>query len=204
MEYIPSSSPAGEEIVTFVKSLKEQFFYQHNVKVPYRRTDILPGETFGKLLLITPMAPDPGSVMQLATPGYLSNAIDPDAQIMMVTEADQMVFQVLLTYGFLKPNLDIESQYEEAEFFALQKAMDLDHGLGEIRMRLERQYPFMRTFSLQDRVEHLIEEHKDDRSQFLIDILTTLVVRIMIRKTQDGRHLPWSIESLKRSEIWNF
>lgn len=186
--YEPSPSHAGIEIVNFVKSLKEQFWHQFDVKRPYTRFDLLPGEVYGRMLLLTPLAADRASAMSPVEFGYLS---DNAGSVMAFTEADQIIFQVLLTYGFQKPDRDLETQWEEAEYFALQKAMDIDHGIGEIRMRLERQYPFMRSFSVLDRVEHVIEDHKDDRALFVIDLMCQVAVRLMIRKTQDGRHLPF-------------
>lgn len=198
MDYPPTQSTAGVEILNFVKNLKEEFLFQFACGTPYNRLSLLPGECYGKLLIDTPLAADSTSALTFQ-PGYMRES---GQDIMAITEADLIIFQSLLTFGFEKPKDRIpEGQYAEAEYFAMQKAYDLDHGMGEIRMRLARQYPFLRSFAVRDRVQHTIEEQKDDKSLFVIDIVATLVASIMIRKTPDGRHLPFDVTIVKRENL---
>jgi hypothetical protein len=200
MDYPPTSSIAGAEVLNFVKNLKEEFLYQFACRSPYNRFSVLPGECYGKLLIDTPLAADTSSPLTFA-PGYIGN--NPGgSDIMAITEADLIIFQSLLTFGFEKPSGRLpEDQYADAEYFAMQKAYDLDHGMGEIRMRLARQYPFLRSFAVRDRVQHSIEEHKDDKGMFVVDLIATLMASIMIRKTPDGRHLPYDVTIVKREDL---
>lgn len=200
MDYSPTESQAGIEVLNFVKDLKEQFLRQFQARTPYNRFDILPGECYGKLIIDTPLGADLSTPMTFTTPGYIETQGDLEGFIMPVTEADQIIFQSLLTYGFQKPlEKHSEDQYAEAEYFMLRQAYNLDHGMGEIRMRLCRQYPFMRTFAVRDRITHNIEEHKDDREMFVIDIMATLSASILLRKTQDGRHLHFDVQRMPKN-----
>ena len=185
-----TKSPATEQVLALYEAFDREYRVQFGLHDEYLSDlDLYPGEVKGALFVSSVINLNPNVRTYSDGTGNIRYDVNTQAEaVKLVKSARNLDLSVVMTFAEEKGPSFVSSN-SILNKLLIETQIETDHGLNEIKKRIEPDYPWLTEISvLADSWQAEVLSHKDDDQLWLVAVSVTIRLQWFLTQFPDGRH----------------